>query len=74
MARLTKPLLDAMATALDAALAGEGFTDGDFEGMDRTHFERALDWVRQEQQRRGAAPLPGQLRKTRRFGLRSFLE
>jgi len=52
MPRLTKPLLIAMATALDAALAGDGFDGGDFTGMDPDHFERAREWVQQELQRR----------------------
>lgn len=52
MPRLTKPLLDAMASALSAALAGEGFEGGDFDGMNRDDFERALDWVNQEALRR----------------------
>ena len=41
--RLTKPLLNAIAAALDAALAG-GF-EGDFAGMNPEHFERAREWV-----------------------------
>jgi hypothetical protein len=45
MPRLTKPLLEAMLAALNAALAGEGFEGGDFDGLDRKHFERAQDWV-----------------------------
>ncbi|WJS87278.1 hypothetical protein [Paracoccus sp. TOH] len=52
MPRLTKPLLDAMASALAAALAGEGFEGGDFDGEDRSTFERAHAWVVQEQVRR----------------------
>lgn len=52
--RLTKPLLAAMAAALNSAVAGEGFDGGDFEGMEPEHFRRALDWVHQEQQRREA--------------------
>lgn len=50
--KLTKPLLAAMEAALDAALAGDGFDGGDFDGLDRTSFQRALAWVRQEQARR----------------------
>jgi len=49
--RLTRPLLDAIAAALSAALAGE-FDGGDFDGMDRRAFERALEWVEAEQERR----------------------
>lgn len=52
--RLTKPLLDAIGAALDAALAGEGFEGGDFDGMNRDHFERAREWVSQERERRKA--------------------
>lgn len=50
--RLTKPLLNAIEAALDAALAGDGFEGGDFEGMNRRHFERAREWVAREQRRR----------------------
>lgn len=46
MKRLTKPLLNAIAAALDAALAG-GF-DGDFAGMNPEHFERAREWVAEQ--------------------------
>jgi hypothetical protein len=46
--RLTKSLLEAMAAALDAALAGEGFDGGDFAGMDHKHFERAREWVSEQ--------------------------
>ncbi len=42
--RLTKPLLEAIAAALNAALAGE-IGEGDFAGMNREHFERALVWA-----------------------------
>ena len=52
MLRLTTPLLYAMAAALDAALAGDGFNGGDFEGEDRDTFERASRWVTQEISRR----------------------
>ncbi|WP_379069211.1 hypothetical protein ACHMW4_04260 [Mesorhizobium sp. UC22_110] len=52
MPRLTKPLLIAMLAALDAALAGDGFDNGDFAGMDRRHFERASQWVDEELARR----------------------
>jgi hypothetical protein len=52
--RLTKPLLAAMDAALRAALAGEGFDGGDFDGMDPEHFRRALEWVAQEEKRRAA--------------------
>jgi hypothetical protein len=50
--RLTKPLLAAMRAALHAALAGEGFDGGDFDGMDPKAFERALSWVEEQQDRR----------------------
>lgn len=45
MPRLTKPLLEAIVAALDAALAGEGFNGGDFDGLDLRHFERAREWA-----------------------------
>jgi hypothetical protein len=47
--RLTRPLLEAIGAAFDAALAGEGFDGGDFDGMDREAFERARKWVREQQ-------------------------
>lgn len=50
--RLTRPLLDAMRAALHAALAGGGFDGGDFDGMDPKAFQRALDWVEQQQAKR----------------------
>lgn len=53
--RLTKPLLVAMAYALNAALAGEGFDGGDFDGEKREHYERALAWVEQELAKRARA-------------------
>lgn len=43
--RLTKPLIVAIAAALDAALAGDGFDGGDFDGMNPEHFERAREWI-----------------------------
>jgi hypothetical protein len=49
--RLTKPLREAIMAALDAALAGEGFDGGDFDGMDPDHFERARDWIAQKDAR-----------------------
>lgn len=52
MTRLTKPLLNAIEAALSAALAGDGFDGGDFDGDDPRHFERALQWVREQQERR----------------------
>jgi hypothetical protein len=52
MTRLTKPLLDAIGAALDAALAGEGFDGGDFDGMDAKAFERAREWVAEQQKKR----------------------
>jgi len=52
--RLTKPLLSAIEAALSAALAGDGFDGGDFDGMDRAAFERAWDWVNGEMARRSA--------------------
>ncbi|MCO5066884.1 MAG: hypothetical protein M9924_21180 [Rhizobiaceae bacterium] len=53
MVKLTKPLLEAMASALAAALAGE-FDGGDFEGEDPHHFERAAQWIAEELERRAA--------------------
>jgi len=50
--RLTKPLLEAMAASLHAALAGAGFDGGDFDGKNPEHFRRALEWVYEEQWRR----------------------
>ena len=50
--RLTLPLLNAMAHALNAALAGDGFDGGDFDREDRSHYERASAWVSQEIARR----------------------
>jgi hypothetical protein len=52
--RLTKPLLKAIEAALSAALAGE-FEGGDFDGLDRDHFERALEWIEGELERRAYA-------------------
>lgn len=52
--RLTKPLLIAIDVALSAALAGE-FDGGDFEGMDREHFQRASDWAGEQLTKRGNA-------------------
>lgn len=46
--RLTKPLLEAIGAALDAALAGEGFEGGDFAGMNPKHFERAREWASEQ--------------------------
>jgi hypothetical protein len=43
--RLTKPLRDAIAQALEAALAGGGFDGGDFNGLNRADFERASYWI-----------------------------
>ncbi len=54
MARLTKPLLIAMHAALDAALSGDGFDGGDFDGMNRDHFKHAIDWVEEQLDRRRA--------------------
>ena len=51
MARLTRPLLEAMESALNAALAGGGFDGGDFTGQNPAHFERALRWVEDELKR-----------------------
>ncbi|GLS18541.1 hypothetical protein GCM10007874_15580 [Labrys miyagiensis] len=44
MARLTKPLLHAVAPAPDAALAGDGFGGGDFDGQNERDFIRACEW------------------------------
>lgn len=54
MRRLTHPILEAMAAALDAALAGDGFDAGDFAGLDYRHFERAREWVAEQLSKRGA--------------------
>lgn len=43
--RLTRPILDAIRAALNAALAGDGFDGGDFDGLNRDDFERALEWA-----------------------------
>ena len=57
MPRLTKPLLEAIRSALDAALAGggESFNGGDFEGENIEHYERALNWATDELIRRERA-------------------
>jgi len=47
-------MLNAIAAALAAALAGEGFDGGDFDGMNRNDFEHAAQWVAAEIQRRNA--------------------
>lgn len=52
MPRLTMPLLKSIRSALAAALAGEGFDGGDFDGEDPRAFQRALDWVNAEMERR----------------------
>lgn len=52
MPRLTKPLLEAMANALEVALSGGGFDGGDFAGEDPEHYQRASMWVAQELRRR----------------------
>ncbi len=56
MPRLTRPLLEAIAAALDAALAGDGFDGGDFSGMNPKHFERAQEWVSAQLAKREATP------------------
>jgi hypothetical protein len=58
--RLTEPLLEAMDSALRAALAGDGFDDGDFAGDNREHFERARSWIAQERAKRAAPRHAGQ--------------
>ena len=52
--KLTSPMLGAIRAALNAALAGDGFDGGDFDGLDREHFERADKWVRQQIDKRKA--------------------
>lgn len=52
--RLTMPLLNAMASALHAALAGDGFDGGDFTDQNPEHFKRALAWVEEQTARREA--------------------
>lgn len=50
-------MLEAMQSALTAALAGggENFEGGDFDGQNPDHFERALVWVTEELIRREQA-------------------
>lgn len=45
----TQKMLRAMSAALNAALAGDGFDGGDFNGENSTDFEAALAWVRSRQ-------------------------
>jgi hypothetical protein len=52
--RLTKRMLEAMASAINSALAGEGWNGGDFDGMDHEEFERAAEWIDQQIARRTA--------------------
>jgi len=52
MPKLTRPLLEAMRSALSSALAGEGFDDGDFANGNPDHFQRALDWANKELEKR----------------------
>lgn len=49
--RLTQPLLEAIESALNSALAGEGFHGGDFDGQNPEHFQRALEWVQAKLER-----------------------
>lgn len=46
--KLTKKMLEAMAAALDAAEASDGFNGGDFDGMDPQQFTYARTWVKEE--------------------------
>lgn len=50
--KLTLKKLNAIASALEAALAGGGFDGGDFDGLDPKDFEAARDWVYEEIKRR----------------------
>ena len=67
MIRLTKPRLQAISAALDAALSGSGFDGGDFDGMDRDIFEAAAKWAAERfarmnekpQRKVGRPPKPG---------------
>jgi hypothetical protein len=43
--------LEAIWAALNAALAGEGFDGGDFDGMEPDWFEEARDWAFNELQK-----------------------
>lgn len=52
--RLTLAMLEAIYTALDAALAGDGFERGDFNGMDPNQFERARAWAEEQIEKRKA--------------------
>lgn len=45
-------MIDAIESALNAAMAGDGFDGGDFYGQNQEAFERASEWVFQERQRR----------------------
>lgn len=63
MPRLTRPLLNAMARSLGAALAGAGFDGGDFDGENQEHYERALDWVQERLDRSGPPKGKAALRK-----------
>lgn len=53
MSRLTKPLLEAMAEALVHRLAGEIGDESPYEeGIPQEHYDRALDWVCEQQRKR----------------------
>lgn len=56
MPKLTRPLLEAMRSALNVALAGGGFDGGDFADENRDHFQRALDWADKELEKRAERP------------------
>lgn len=60
---LTDAALDAISSALDAALAGAGFDGGDFDGQDPEQFERANAWVAAEQRRRAKRKLARERQK-----------
>lgn len=59
MPKLTRPLLTAMEHAINTALAGTGFDGGDFDGENQDHYERALEWVREQKQKRAERALSG---------------
>ena len=58
--RLTRPLREAIRQALYVVLAGESFDGGDLDGLNRDHFERALEWAESfDDDAATALPTPG---------------
>lgn len=53
---LSVNMLLALRAAIDAALAGDGFNGGDFDGMDIADFIAASEWLDQEISNRATAP------------------